>query len=302
MQQVGFVGLGQMGWPMSTNLTTAGFSLVVYDADALLVDKFVDEVGGSAAKHPGDFAGCDIVITMLPNGHVVQSAMLEWEGGIGPALRSGALVIEMSSSDPADTHVLADRLAAHGVSVVDAPVSGGVQGAIDATLSIMPGGDSSQIERAIALFDVLGDPARRFPTGPLGTGHAMKALNNFIAATTYAATVEALAVGQTVGLDPETMVGVINASTGRSFTSEIVVGKHIVTGAYATGFRLGLLAKDVSIAASIAARSGLDVPESELTNGRWSAAAERLDPMIDHSHAHEAWFSADLTAKSESKG
>lgn len=294
MQQVGFVGLGQMGWHMSKHLVEAGFTVTVHDADPSVVERLAAETRVVAASAPGDFAACEAVITMLPDGKVVQSVMLDWDGGIGACLSAGTVVVDMSSSNPADTLDLARALEPRGVRVVDAPVSGGVARCVDATLSIMPGGDAADIERVVPLFDALGDPEMRYPTGPLGTGHAMKALNNFVTATTYAATVEAMVVGQSVGLRPETMVGVINASTGRSFTSDVVVRQHIVTGAYATGFRLGLLAKDVSIAADIAARSGVEAPMSQLTNSRWAAAAERLDPMIDHSHAHEAWFDASL--------
>ena len=236
---------------------------------------------------------------MLPDGTSVQQALLEWEGGIAPSLPSGALVVEMSSSNPADTRLLASRLATHGVFVVDAPVSGGTPKAVDGTLAIMVGGDAAQIERAVPVLDAMGDPARRFVTGPLGTGHAMKALNNFVAATTYVATTEAMVVGQTLGLEPATMAHVINASTGRSFTSEVVVGMNIVTGEYGTGFKLGLLAKDVSIAADIAGKSGVDAPVAELTSRMWSKAAATLDPMSDHSLAHQAWWQTPLVGRAD---
>lgn len=294
MEKVGFVGLGQMGWPMAANLIRADVDLVVYDADPARAAQFVAELGGVAASSPTDFAECGIVVTMLPNGAVVRSVMLDWDGGLAAAMRTGSLVVDMSSSNPADTRQLAGRLATGGIYLVDAPVSGGTPRAVDGTLAIMIGGDAGQITRAEPVLDVLGDPARRFRTGPLGTGHAMKALNNFVAATSYAATVEALVVGRSVGLAPEVMAAVINASTGRSFSSDVVVEQNVVSGAYATGFKLGLLAKDVAIAADIAEQSGIEAPCAELSNRLWSRANAKLAPGDDHSMAHQAWWDVRL--------
>ena len=138
---------------------------------------------------------------MLPDGAVVADALLGW--GIGAALRPGALVVEMSSADPADTLRTAAGLAARGVRVVDAPVSGGVPRAVTGELSLMVGGDDADVARVQPVLRVLGDPARQFRTGALGTGHAMKALNNVIGAATYCATAEAVVAGATVRPRPE---------------------------------------------------------------------------------------------------
>jgi 3-hydroxyisobutyrate dehydrogenase len=127
----------------------------------------------------------------------------------------------------------------------------------------------------------------------------MKALNNFVGGGTYALVVEALAIGQRFGLTPSTMVDVMNASTGRSFNSEIVVKDHVITGRYETRFALGLLSKDVGIAAKLARSSGVEAPLCELVSERWSEAAAELGPAADHSEAHKSWWSADLTAAAE---
>ena len=194
---------------------------------------------------------------MLPDGRAVADAMCERDGGIAAALPAGAVVVDMSSSNPLDTRALGPRLAEHGVALVDAPVSGGIRGADAGTLTIMIGGDDEQaIERAQPVLEVLGK--RLVRTGPLGSGHAMKALNNFCGAAAYAAAAEALAIGQSFGLTGEVMLDVINTSTGRSFNSETVFKEEVVTGRYASNFALALLAKDVSIAASLAEASGLD--------------------------------------------
>jgi 3-hydroxyisobutyrate dehydrogenase len=290
---VGFVGLGNMGRPMARNLHAAGFELIVRDSAAAVQERFAAEHPGvTAASSPASFASADIVVTMLPDGAAVQDALLRW--GIAPALRSGALVIEMSSSDPSDTLRLAGELARAGVRLVDAPVSGGVPRAMAGELSIMVGGPPEDVARAQPVLRVLGDPARQFTTGGLGTGHAMKALNNAVAAAAYCATAEALAVGRRFGLDAGTMIDIINASTGRSFVSETVFGGHVLTGSYATGFALGLLAKDVHIAASVAAATGTDAPAIALAGERMAKASGEMGPAADHSAAHRAWWEEDL--------
>jgi 3-hydroxyisobutyrate dehydrogenase len=292
---IGFVGLGNMGWPMARNLYTAGLRLVVRDIAGETQERFVAEHPGvTAAQTPAAFADANVVVTMLPNGAVVQDALLRWEGGIGSALRRGALVVEMSSSDPSDTLRLAAELTAFGVRLVDAPVSGGVPRAVTGELSIMVGGAHEDVAKAQDVLRVLGDPARQFPTGGLGSGHAMKALNNYIAAATHCATAEALAAGKKFGLDPRTMIDIINASTGRSFVSETTFDAEVLTGRYRTGFALGLLAKDVHIAASVAAAAGVEAPLVALVDERWAEAAGELGPAADHSSAHQAWWAESL--------
>ena len=289
---VGFVGLGNMGWPMARNLHAAGLDLIVRDIAAATQHRFAAEHPGvTPASSPSAFAAADIVVTMLPNGASVQDAMLGW--GIGAALRAGALLLEMSSSDPADTLRLAADLEPFAVRVVDAPVSGGVPRAVTGELAIMVGGAPEDVARAQPVLLVLGEPARQFATGGLGSGHAMKALNNVVAAATSCVTAEVLVIGKRFGLDPKTMVDIINASTGRSFVSE-VFGSEVLTGRYGTGFRLGLLAKDVRIAASVAAATGTDAPVLALTDERWAKALSRLGPEADQSAAHQAWWDDPL--------
>jgi 3-hydroxyisobutyrate dehydrogenase len=290
--RAGFVGLGMMGWPMARNLAAAGLPLVVHDADRERSARFAAEHGAVAAASPADFAAVDVVVTMLPDDAVVRQALLEWEGGIASALPSGAVVVDMSSSNPEGTKATGAELAAAGVALVDAPVSGGVPRAEAGTLTLMIGGDDeAAITRATPVLEVLGE--RLFRTGPLGSGHAMKALNNFVGGGTYALVAEALAVGSRFGLEAATMVEVMNASTGRSFNTENVFAPHVVTGAYATGFALGLLAKDVGIAAALAESAGVEAPLCRLVRGRWADAAAALGPARDHSEAHRSWYADD---------
>ena len=286
---VGFVGLGNMGWPMAANLHAAGFSLVVRDADAARQARFAAQHPDAlTADSPAAFAVADLVVTMLPNGGIVRDALLGW--GIATVLAPGALVVEMSSSDPSDTLRLAADLAPDGIRVVDAPVSGGVPRAASGELSLMVGGADADVDRAQPVLRVLGDPARQFRTGELGTGHAMKALNNVIGAATYCATAEALVIGQRFGLDPQTMIAIINASTGRSFVSELVFAPEVLTGRYGTGFALGLMAKDVHIARSVSAAAETDAPVIALADERWAKALGQFGPAADQSMAHQAWW------------
>ena len=140
-ERIGFVGLGKMGWPMASNLAAAGYELTVRDIDASVQDRFVAAHGGVAAVTPGDLAGVQVVITMLPDDGVVRDALLDWDGGIAAVLAPGSLVIDMSSSNPRGTRALAETLGQRGIGLIDAPVSGGVPRAETGELSIMIGGD-----------------------------------------------------------------------------------------------------------------------------------------------------------------
>lgn len=289
---IGFVGLGRMGWPMATNLLRAGYELVVRDADRELQLRFADQAGATSGRDAIAFANADVVITMLPDGHVVQDVLLK--DGIANVVAGGAVVVDMSSSSPHDTRELGRELGRRSIALIDAPVSGGVPRAIDGTLAIMTGSDDeSAVDRVLPILGVLGRQV--FRTGPLGSGHAMKALNNFCAAASYAALAEALVLGRSFGLAPSTMVEIVNHSTGRSFSSEVVFAKEVVTGRYDTGFALGLLAKDVTIAAGIVDGSGVTAPVCELVQRRWEEAAQALGFAADHSMAHKQWWDVDLT-------
>lgn len=290
---VGFVGLGNMGWPMARNLVSAGIGVIVHDLDGERVERFVAEFGGSAARGPQDFAGAGVVVTMLPDGRAVAAALTDWEGGIASALAPGSVVVDMSSASPLDTRELGPRLAERGIGLVDAPVSGGIKGADSGALTLMVGSDDEwAIERAQPVLEVLG--TRQFRTGPLGSGHAMKALNNFCGGAAYAVTAEALAVGQQYGLSPQVMLDVLNSSTGRSFNTEVLFAHEVVTGRYASGFALALLAKDVSIAASLAAASGLQTPIVGLVSTRLAEARDALPAGSDHSLGHQGWWDVSL--------
>jgi 3-hydroxyisobutyrate dehydrogenase len=286
--KVGFVGLGNMGWPMAANLARAGHALVVRDLEADRQRRFAGEYSCVAATEPAAFAAVAVLVTMLPTGGIVREVLLEWSGGIARALKRGTVVIDMSSSEPAGTRRLGADLGTFGVALVDAPVSGGVPRATDGTLSIMIGADDAEAAaRARPVLEKLG--GKFFATGSLGTGHAMKALNNFCAAAGYTAAAEALIAGRRFGLDPAVMVDVLNASTGRNFSTEFAMKDHVLSGRFATGFMLGLLAKDIGIAADLAAEMDLDAPLSKLLKQRWAETLAKSGPTVDHTAAIRYW-------------
>lgn len=288
MRRVAFVGIGNMGWPMAANLAKKGFAVIAYDKDVARARQFAREHGGSAAEAPAGLAAADTIITMLPTGADVRQALLHEPGGIAAHLARDTLVIDMSSSDPVGTRALGRELTARGLVFMDAPVSGAVPRARTGTLAIMIGcEDREAIERARPVLEAMGE--RLFEVGPLGCGHALKALNNFIAGAGFAAVSEALLAGKRFGLDPTTMIDVLNASSGRSWVTELVMKDQVIGARHSSGFSLGLLAKDVKIAADLAAAMELEAPVIRLVSERWALAREQLGYQRDNTEAILAW-------------
>ncbi|MFN3350551.1 NAD(P)-dependent oxidoreductase, partial [Pseudorhodoplanes sp.] len=241
---------------------------------------------------------CDAVVTMLPNGKEVREALFTMQGGaLAANLKAGAIVIDMSSADPVGTRALGKDLAARNLKLVDAPVSGGVPRATDGSLAIMIGGEPDAVTTAKPVLACMG--SKLFEVGSLGCGHAMKCLNNFLAATSFAAAAEAVAVGRKFGLDPEIMADVVNVSTGRSFASEMLIKQHVLSGKFATGFALGLLAKDVKIAADLAEQIGVEAPVGQLVCCLWADARDALGGDQDHTRAALHWDKRALPSAAE---
>jgi 3-hydroxyisobutyrate dehydrogenase len=289
IRRVGFIGVGNMGAPMASNLVRGGHDVMAYDVAAERAQRFAQAHSARAAESLAELAKhAEIAITMLPTGREVREVLMEAQGGaLAANLRHGAIVIDMSSADPVGTRTLGRELAPRGVALVDAPVSGGVPRASDGTLAIMIGGDAAAIAAVKPVLACMG--RNLFEVGSLGCGHAMKALNNFLAATSYAAVVEAIVVGRQFGLDPAVMTDVINVSTGRSFASENLIKQHVLSGSFATGFALGLLAKDVKIAADLAQQIGVDAPLGRLIRDLWGEARDAIGGEQDHSRAWAHW-------------
>ena len=275
-----------MGRPMAVHIARAGHSLIVNDLDAAAAQRLAAEATVRIARGPEDFRGTDIVVTMLPTGAIVREVLLGARG-IAPELPQGALVIDMSSSEPEGTRELGAALAGLGLWLVDAPVSGGVPRATDATLTIMIGGEAAAVGRARPVLELLGK--RLFEVGTLGSGHAMKALNNYVSAAAFEATSEALLIGKRFGIDPTQLIDILNASTGRTFHSELSMKDHVIAGRHAAGFLLALAAKDVRIAAGLAAALRIQAPMLELSAAQMTAASQALGPKADVTEAIKVW-------------
>jgi 3-hydroxyisobutyrate dehydrogenase len=278
---IGFIGLGMMGAPMSRCLAKAGHALRLLDADAERTDALGHELGATKLTRE-NAADLDLLITMLPNSAVVEEVLLGQ--GWSDALPTGATVIDMSSSEPVRSRALGERLAAQGLGYLDAPVSGGVRRAVDGTLAILVGGDADLLARWRPVLEVMGTSVLHI--GSAGSGHAAKALNNFVSAAGLLATVEALHVAQRFGIAPEAMTDVLNASSGRSNTSENKVKQFMLSGSFASGFSLKLMDKDLGIAGALA--ESVDYP---LGFGRhcietWHAIAGEVGPAADHTEMY----------------
>jgi 3-hydroxyisobutyrate dehydrogenase len=276
---VAFIGLGQMGRPMSGHLARAGYRVRAFDAARDQLSAVAAETGATACSSAADAArGADVLITMLPDGKVVRQVLLD--SGAAAALGQGSTVIDMSSSDPVGTRKLGEKIAAKGLTLIDAPVSGGVPRAKTAQLSIMAGGDAGAIEQVKPILETMGN--RIFLTGPLGSGHAMKALNNYLSAAGLVAVCEALAVGRAFGLDPAAMTEVLNASTGKNNTTEVKVKQFMLSGEFNSGFSAGLMLKDLATAAALAKAMKVEAPFVQECVARWEDMVGMLGMGADH--------------------
>jgi 3-hydroxyisobutyrate dehydrogenase len=276
---IGFIGLGNMGAPMAHHLAGAGYRLHVLDADPAAVERFA---GNHPCEQPASPAAlgrqCRAVITMLPNGDIVREVLLG-ENGAAEGLTAGSIVIDMSSSSPLGTRRLATALAERGITLVDAPVSGGVVRAEQGSLAIMAGGDAEIIERCRPLLETMG---KVFHAGDVASGHAMKSLNNFLSAATLAVTAEAVLAGTRFGLDPARMVDIVNASTGRSNSSEHKYPTFVLNRRFDSGFALGLMAKDLRMAAELAEAGGTAHDLIDRISDLWSRAEAELGFSADN--------------------
>lgn len=250
----GLIGLGRMGAPMAACIRRAGIELAVHDRIGAVTEEVAATHGAHACASAAELAArSDVVITMLPNGAAVRSVLLgtdDGPAGLLERLAPGSLVVDMSSVAPTETRALGERLAERGVGLVDAPVSGGVERAVSGRLAVMAGGEPAEIERARPVFDAVGETVLR--CGGLGCGHAAKALNNAVSSAGLIAAGEALLVGQRHGVEPDVLVEVLNASSGRNNATERKLRQFVLSRTFASGFELDLMVKDLRIALAMA--------------------------------------------------
>jgi 3-hydroxyisobutyrate dehydrogenase len=273
---VAVLGLGNMGVPMANRLIHAGYKVTGFDLSEPARQRFAAGSGAVATDANAAVKSADVVITLLPDGKIVRAAL----EGIERSLKPGCVIIEMSSSEPIGTRTLGERFIAAGFGFIDAPVSGGVKRAIDGSLAIMVGGDAATIDRVQPLLDAMGKSI--FRTGLLGSGHAMKALNNYVSAAGLIAAVEAVQIGEKFGLKPELMADIFNVSTGRNNTTEVKLKQFIISKAFNAGFPLRLMAKDVRTADNLAHAIGVPSPLADICAKLWDDAAQSLGPTADH--------------------
>jgi 3-hydroxyisobutyrate dehydrogenase len=253
--RVGFIGLGAIGTPMAVRVGRE-HSLTVWNRTTQRAAEFADRYGARAAATPAELArDADVVITCLPTSREVEEVVAGADG-LAAGLRRGTLLLDCTSGDPATSRRLAANLETRGVEFADAPVSGGTNGAEAGTLTVMIGGAPAVAERARPVLQAFA--ARIEHVGPVGAGHAVKAVNNALLATNIRAVGEGLAALARAGVAPRDALAVINASSGRSFVSQTLVPERVLTGAWPRTFRLALLDKDVHIALDLLAENGLD--------------------------------------------
>lgn len=287
---VGFVGLGQQGEPMAANLVAAGYDLIVRDADLERERRFIAAHGGRGSDgDPAALAEADILITMLPNGQVVRRALLG-EDAIASRLRRGTIIVDTSSSDPYGTRELGGELADLGLVLLDSPVTRPeAVGEDTRRITFMVAGDDEDaIDRVMPLLEAMAE--RVFRAGRLGSGHAMKTLNNYVSAAGLAAALDAMVASQRFGIETETMLEVFNAGTARNFSTANTLIDEAMSRRYAAGFQLALMVKDLRIASSLFERVDFDAPISRLVRDQFAEALAQLDDQrADLSRSLENW-------------
>jgi 3-hydroxyisobutyrate dehydrogenase len=277
--RAGFVGLGNMGMPMARRLAAAGYDVIGFDAAPAVMRSIADTDGITAAPvlaAVGD--GTAAVFLSLPDSDVVEQVLLA--DGLLASLTPDTMVVDMSTSDPVRTRDLAARAAEIGVTLIDAPVSGGVAGALAGSLTIMVGGPEQAFAAARPALAAIG--ARVVHAGDVGAGHAVKVLNNLMSAAHLIVSSEALIAGRRFGLDPAVMLEIINGSSGRSGSTENKWPNYVLTERYDAGFSIRLMVKDMRLALGIEHATGTSATVSEAAVAAWEAAAADLPPDVDH--------------------
>ncbi len=260
-----------MGSPMAGHLASAGYRVTAFDINGEALGRLCAQYPTvSAAASPRAVAAAsDIVVTMLPSGLPVFEAVTG-EGGMLTAFRPGGMLLDTSSSEPWFTSRTAAALAEAGVAMVDAPVSGAQAGAKAAELVFMVGGETGPVERARPLLQAMGKAIHHL--GPIGSGHAMKSINNLITAMTFLATAEGLVIGKAYGLDPAVMTDVLNQSTGMSWITQTHIAQRVLSRRFDDAFKLDLMVKDIGIALQTAGDLHLDLPFAALAQSIWRDA------------------------------
>jgi 3-hydroxyisobutyrate dehydrogenase len=276
---VAFLGLGAIGAPMARHVA-ARFPTAVWNRTASKAKAFGEQHGARLATTPRDAArGADVIITCLPTSREVE-ALLDGEDGLLAGMERAATLVDCTSGDPTTSQRIAQRLARSGQHFVDAPVSGGVSGAEQGTLTIMCGGSEADLTRVRPVLEVFGK--KIVLCGGVGAGHAVKAVNQALLGVHLYAASEGLAALAKAGVSPALALEVINASSGRCNATENLIPQRVLTRAFPRTFRLALLEKDLGIAAAFARTEGVPAPILQLTTELYRAARRELGEEADH--------------------
>jgi 3-hydroxyisobutyrate dehydrogenase len=274
---IAFIGLGNMGTPMAQRLLAAGHSVRGFDV-AEHARTRLGEAGGTRCSSPVEaVSGASAVILMLPNSDIVEGVITSAE--MDAALAPNTLVIDMSSSEPLRSRALEQRLRTKGIRFIDAPVSGGVKGAENGSLTVMAGGRDEDVAEAAPILNCFGTVKR---AGEVGAGHAAKALNNLMSATHLLVSSEAILAGQSFGVDPELLLQIVNGSSGKSGSTENKWPNFILPGTYNSGFAMKLMLKDMKIAVDLADQVRAESRLSHAAVQLWEEAAAELPDDADH--------------------
>jgi 3-hydroxyisobutyrate dehydrogenase len=281
--KIAFIGLGDIGEPMATHLARDPFDLVVWNRTSSKAEDFARNHKATVAATPAEAVrDAAVVITCLPSSVEVE-AVLHGDNGILDAIRKGSVLIDCTSGDPPTSRSIAAELGGRGVEFIDAPVSGGTTAAKAGTLTVMWGGEATVFERVRPVIEAFGK--KIVHAGPVGSGDALKAVNNALLAVHIISTAEGLAILAKAGVDPKVALEVINASSGRSNSSENLIPQRVLTRAFPRTSRLALLEKDIAIAAVMADDLHARAPVISLTAERFHEAREKLGESADHVEA-----------------
>jgi len=288
IRSIGFIGIGKMGGPIAHHLSEAKFDLYIEDVRSNVLQSFL-ETNRCKRLNLDGHANLDAIVTMLPDGQAVHSVVLGTKHvrGYASRVRPGGLVIDMSSSAPIGTQELGAALAERDIGMVDAPVAGGVVFAENKSLSVLAGGDAKNFERCQPLFNAIASSV--FYCGPLGSGHALKALCNYVNAVSLVSLLEAITTADRFGIEPDTAVSVLRAATTeRNHPLEKKIVPHVMTRRFNTGMALGLIAKDVAIAKDLAKALSIDVPIMESCSSVWNQAVAQIGFNADQTEIARA--------------
>ncbi|MEW9677223.1 NAD(P)-dependent oxidoreductase [Lentibacillus sp. L22] len=252
MKKVGFIGVGVMGHWMVNRLIEHGKDLIIYDSNRNALQPFEKSNANIANSITEVGEVSDIVILMLPDSSIVNEVITN-DNGLIHSMEKNTIIIDMSSSYAFETQKMKAFLNKSNIRMVDAPVSGGVNGAKNGTLTIMVGGDKDDYREIESLLNCMGSQIKLI--GDNGAGHALKAINNYLSATSMYATAEAMILAEKLGVDPEIAIETINQCTGQSFSTHVKYPNYVLSRKFESNFSMHLLLKDIKMAKAMASDS-----------------------------------------------